>query len=176
MDQNSGNGGAGASGQGFGGDDASRARDHVRAAEENRDALAAQNQRTGSTTPGDVDMPRVDGGHTGGVSATGTSGQASEDPMRARAHVRAAEENRDALAAQNQRTGSTTSPDVDMPRVDGGRSGGMSAAPGSPGTQGSGDPSMAREHVRAAEENRDALADENRRVENTTPPDVGTGR
>jgi len=166
-DQSSGTGGQG-------GEDASRARDHVRAAEENRDALAAQNARTENTTPGSVDMPRVDGGRQGGMSATGTSGQASDDPSAAREHVRAAEENGDALAAQSQRTGSTTPAGVDMPRVDGGRQGGMGTA-GSTG-QASDDPFTAREHVRAAEENRDALADENRRVENSTPPDVSTGR
>jgi|GEM_PF-1911138 len=165
-DQSSGTGGQG-------GEDASRAREHVRAAEENRDALAAQNQRTGNTTPGSVDMPRVDGARHGGTSAA-VGGQGSDDPSAAREHVRAAEENRDALAAQNQRTGSTTAGGVDMPWVEGGRQGGMGAT-GTTG-QASDDPSTAREHVRAAEENRDALADENRRVENSTPPDVSTGR
>jgi hypothetical protein len=167
--------GSGSGGQGFCGEDASRARDHVRAAEENRDALAAQNGRTESSTPGGVDMPAVESGRGGGMSATGAGGQGSDDPSRAQEHVRAAEENRDALAAQNQRTASSTPGSVDMPRVDGGGGqGGMSAT--GAGSQGSDDPSRAREHVRAAEENRDALADENRRVENSTPPDIGTGR
>jgi hypothetical protein len=166
--------GSGSGGQGFGGEDASGARDHVRAAEENRDALAAQNQRTGSTTPSGVDMP-VESGGRGGLSATGADSQGSEDPSTARGHVRAAGENRDALADENRRVANTApGGDVDMPRVDGGRTGGMNAA--GAGGQGSEDPAQAREHVRAAGENRDALADESRRVENTTPPDVGTGR
>lgn len=166
--------GSGSGDRGFGGEDASRAREHVRAAEENRDALAAQNDRTGSSTPGGVDMPRVGGGGgQGGMSTTGAGAQGSDDPSRAQEHVRAAEENRDALAAQNQRTASSTPGSVDMPRVDGGE-GGMRAT--GAGSQGSEDASQAREHVRAAEENRDALADENRRVENSTPPDVSTGR
>lgn len=168
-DQSSGSGG-----QGFGGEDASRARDHVRAAEENRDALAAQNERTGSTTPSGVDMPVVDSGTRGGMSATGATSQGSDDPSTAREHVRAAEENRDALAAQHQRTGSSAAGGVGVPRVDSGRTGGRGAVEAT--SQGSDDPSTAREHVRAAEENRDALADENRRVENSTPPDAGTGR
>ncbi|HYH79747.1 MAG TPA: hypothetical protein VEX86_08110 [Longimicrobium sp.] len=168
--------GSGSGGQGFGGEDASRARDHVRAAEENRDALAAGNQRTENTTSGDVDMPRVDaaGRGTTTTAAAGASGQGSDDSSRAREHVHAAEENRDALAAQNRQTESTAPRGVDMPSVDSGRTDGMDATGAS--TQASEDPSRAREHVRAAEENRDALAEESRRVESSTPPDVSTGR
>jgi cell division septum initiation protein DivIVA len=38
-------------------EDTSRAEEHVRNAEENRDALEAQHSRVESTTPSDVDMP-----------------------------------------------------------------------------------------------------------------------
>lgn len=95
MDQNYGNGGPS--------EDTSRAEEHVRRAEENRDALAAQHQRTEETTPADVDMPS-------GMSASRTS-RTSDDASEARANVQNAEANRDALEAQNDRVERTTSED-----------------------------------------------------------------
>ena len=92
MDQNYGNGGAS--------EDTSRAEEHVRRAEENRDALAAQHQRTEETTPADADM-----------SASGT-GRPSDDASEARANVQNAEANRDALEAQNDRVERTTPEDL----------------------------------------------------------------
>jgi len=131
MDQESGTGGVGNTGRGYGSEDASEARDHVRAAEENRDALEAQNRRTEATAPDRVNTPVGDQGGTSASSGSSTSGTPSS-------------------------------------------SGTTYDASGSP--RPSEDASQAREHVRAAEENRDALADENRRVEHTTPPGVDTGR
>lgn len=126
MDQQSGTG-MGNAGRGSGSEDASEARDHVRAAEENRDALAAQNRRTEATAPGGVETPI---GNASGLNASGTSGTSgASGPLNTSGSSRA-----------------------------------------------SGDASEARENVRAAEENRDALADESRRVQASAPPDVDTGR
>jgi len=129
---------------------------------------------------------------------SGSGGGASEDTSRAREHVHNAEENRDALAAQSRRTEATATggdtPIGSQASGAGPASGSRSAAGGSGasgesagGTGGSGlmnatggnggasdDASQARENVRAAEENRDALADENRRVQGSVPPDVNT--
>ena len=100
---------------------------------------------------------------------SGNGGQhASEDPSKAREHVRNAEENRDALEAQSQRTGATAPASVDQP-VRGTGEGGMSASGGSRGSE---DASAAQAHVQEAERNRDALEEQNRRVENTTPDEV----
>jgi hypothetical protein len=107
--------------------------------------------------------------------------------------VREAAENRDALAAQARRTEQTTPADVDQPvqPSDANRQGGMNAgSPGmvssaSSGTSSSGTSGMSAsgsassnrtgaDATRAAAENRDALADEARRVEQTLPPDVDT--
>lgn len=100
MDQYSGNGDQRAS------EDASQAREHVRNAEENRDALEAQSQRTEATAPAGVDQP-VRGSDSGGMSASGTS-RASEDASQAAAHVQEAERNRDALEEENRRVQDTT--------------------------------------------------------------------
>jgi hypothetical protein len=102
----------------------------------------------------------------------------SEDSSEAREHVRAAEENRDALAAQNRRTG-VTATGTDAPIGSGGvqhdpAGGGRDLMDGAGPGRASDDASQARENVRAAEENRDALADEKRRVESTLPPNVNT--
>ena len=100
MDQYSGNGDQRAS------ENASEAREHVRSAEENRDALEAQSQRTEATAPASVDEP-IRGTGQGGMSASGTS-RASEDASEAATHVQEAERNRDALEAQNRRVEDTT--------------------------------------------------------------------
>jgi hypothetical protein len=129
MDQSSGTGGTRNNDQGN--EDTSAAREHVHAAEENRDALEAQNRRTEATTPESVNTPigGAGGGNAGGGNAGG---------------------------------GTTTS----------GGQGGMNATGG---TRGNDDPSQARENVRSAEENRDALAEQNRRVEASAPDDIDTG-
>ena len=128
MDQQSGSGGMDGAGRGFGSEDASEAREHVRAAEENRDALDAQSRRTEATAPDSVSTPI--GAANGGLRTS---------------------ERLDASAGAS----------------------GMPATGSSPVSE---DASQAREPVRAAGENRDALADEHRRVESTTPPEVDTGR
>jgi len=114
-----------------GSEDTSRAEEHVRNAEENRDALEAQNRRTEATTSGETDRP-IEGSrpaHSGGLDASGTrggtdmggrmdaasTGRTSEDTSEAEANVHEAERNRDALEAQNRRVERTTPPDVEMP-------------------------------------------------------------
>ncbi|HET7230632.1 MAG TPA: hypothetical protein VFJ16_11555, partial [Longimicrobium sp.] len=64
-----------------------------------------------------------------------------------------------------------------------GASGNRGAPVGGPGSMNAGtgqtasdDPTQAREHIRAAEENRDALAEESRRIQGSAPDDVSTGR
>ena len=55
--------------------DTSRAEEHVRNAEENRDALEAQARRTEATTSGETERP-IEGSrqaHAGAFDATGTS-------------------------------------------------------------------------------------------------------
>lgn len=114
-----------------GSEDTSRAEEHVRNAEENRDALEAQARRTEATTSGETDRP-IEGSRaaqSGGLDATGTGGgtdgggrmtadgpgRTSEDTSEAEANVREAERNRDALEAQHTRVERTTPADVDMP-------------------------------------------------------------
>jgi len=96
-----------------GSEDASEAREHVRNVEENRDALKAQAQRTEATAPVDVRSRPVEG-----LSGPGQGGTASEDASGARGHVRSAEENRDALEAQNRRVESTAPEETRHP-IDG---------------------------------------------------------
>lgn len=117
MDQNSGTGGGMRNGQGN--EDTSAAREHVQAAEENRDALEAQNRRTEATTPESVNTPiggvgnaSTTSGGQGGMSATGGP-RGNDDPSQARENVRSAEENRDALAAQHRRVEASAPDDVD---------------------------------------------------------------
>lgn len=93
-----------------GSDDPSRAREHVRNAEENRDALAAQSRRTQATAPAGTDQP-IGGNDAGAMNASGLPG-ASEDASRAAAHAGEAERNRDALADENQRVRNTTPPEA----------------------------------------------------------------
>jgi hypothetical protein len=107
MDQNA----SGGRSSGMGGEDASQAREHAHNAEENRDALAAQNRRVERTTP--APMPDVDT-TSGGMNAAPQGGRAadgndaaSEDASAAREHAHNAEENRDALAAQHRRVEAT---------------------------------------------------------------------
>jgi hypothetical protein len=114
-----------------GSEDSSRAEEHVRNAEENRDALEAQNRRTEATTSGETDRP-IEGSrpaHSGGLDAGGTgggtdtgrrmdaagTGRTSEDTSAAEANVHEAERNRDALEAQHTRVERTTPDDVRMP-------------------------------------------------------------
>jgi hypothetical protein len=114
--------------------------------------------------------------------SSGTGGtrnnQGNEDTSQAREHVHAAEENRDALEAQSRRTEATAPDSVNTPigggsqNASGGGQGGMNAAGASRGND---DPSQARENLRNAEENRDALAEQNRRVEASAPDDIDTG-
>ena len=123
-----------------------------------------------------------------GTGGTRNNDQRNEDTSAAREHVQAAEENRDALEAQNRRTEATTPESVNTPigegrgnaggGTSGGGQGGMNATGGTNVTgsgRGNDDPSQARENVRSAEENRDALAAQNRRVEASAPDDVDTG-
>ena len=95
--------------------------------------------------------------------------RSTEDTTANREHVQNAEENRDALAAQAERTRATTRPETDTPIGAAGAAGAGTYRAGS--TSGSGTTDNA-EAVRAAAENRDALAEENRRVAATTPDDV----
>jgi len=97
-------------------EDTSRAEEHVRNAEENRDALEAQARRTDATTGSETDRPidgsramdAGDGTLTSGGMTAGAPGRTSEDTSEAEANVREAERNRDALEAQKRRVDSTT--------------------------------------------------------------------
>jgi hypothetical protein len=109
----------GAGSDGGASEDPSRAREHVEAAADNRDALAAQSRRTDATTPAETRQPV--GGTSGGMSASGagervgstsgdtsggmsaTGGGSSEDASAAAAHAEEAARNRDALAEQHRR-------------------------------------------------------------------------
>lgn len=97
-----------------GSEDPSEAREHVRHAEENRDALEAQARRTGATAPDSVDQPvrGLDQGQGSGGMSTSGGTRASEDASAAQSHVEQAERNRDALEAQNRRVESTTPDEV----------------------------------------------------------------
>jgi hypothetical protein len=100
-------------------------------------------------------------------------GQGSEDTRRNEEHVRAAEENRDALAAQARRTDATTDSDTTsrpLQGMDGGSSGTGTSSGGN--VHGASGAAPGADAARAAAENRDALADESRRVEQTLPPGV----
>lgn len=108
--------------------------------------------------------------------------QGSEDTSEAREHVRNVEENRDALEAQNRRVEATAPPEVHSP-VNGGGTGGRTGGMSATGIGGSGnrtgtdthaleDTSSAREHAHNAEENRDALEAQSRRVEATAPEET----
>lgn len=111
-------------------------------------------------------------------NAGGNTG--SEDNSRAVEHVHNAEENRDALEAQARRTEATTPPEIraDTDRDRGGTTTGgtgRTAGGANLGNQGSEDPSQAAAHAHNAAENRDALEEQARRTEATTPPDQRAG-
>lgn len=95
----------------------------VQNAAENRDALAREARRVEATAPESTDHPVGGADRAGGTTGsagggTGDAGgmHASEDASEAREHVRAAAENRDALAAEARRVDATTPPDVDRDR------------------------------------------------------------
>lgn len=109
----------------------------------------------------------------------------SEDTSRNVRAVQNAAENRDALAREARRVEATAPDSVSHPvdgtsgaRTSADRDGGATAgAGGDAGTMhASEDATEAREHVREAAENRDALAEEARRVDATTPPDIDRDR
>ena len=118
---------------GTGSEDTSRAEEHSRNAEENRDALEAQSRRTEATAaegtdrpvdrttaqPGTSSEPRMEWSEPGarrpidgGMHAVGSSG-ALEDTSEAQGNVREAERNRDALEAQSDRVERSTSDETD---------------------------------------------------------------
>jgi len=106
--------------------------------------------------------------------ATDPTRQGGEDTAGAEHNVREAEDNRDALAAQARRTDRTAHDETSRPVQPSGASRpGMSAAPSStpPAT-----PRTGADATRAAAENRDALEDEARRVDQSLPPGVDTDR
>jgi hypothetical protein len=99
-----------------------------------------------------------------------------------------AADNRDALAEEARRVAATAPDSVNHPVDDTGRAstganqGGTTggASGGASGNSGgtmhaSEDASEAREHVREAAENRDALAEEARRVQDSAPADIDRG-
>lgn len=90
-------------------EDTTRARQHVENAGENRDALAAQAERTRATTPAETDTP----------ARAADPSRAAQDPDNA-AILREAAENRDALAEQNRRVAATRPDDVPMTGPDDG--------------------------------------------------------
>jgi hypothetical protein len=83
-----------------------------------------------------------------------------EDTRNAEAHVRNAQENRDALQDQARRV-DATAPDTDQP-VEGFRVDGM----------GGEDASQANENLRNVQENTEALRDQARRVDASAPDDI----
>jgi len=89
-------------------EDTTANREHAHNAEENRDALAAQAERTRATTPAATDMP------IGAAGAGGSGTHAGGAGMDNTQAVRAAAENRDALAEENRRVAATTPDDVPM--------------------------------------------------------------
>jgi hypothetical protein len=106
------------------------------------------------------------GQDNGNGAPRGLDGFGTEDTSQAQRHAENAEENRDALEAQSRRTEATAPAGVDQP-VRGTTGGGMSAT-----GRASEDTSRAAAHVDEAERNRDALEEQNRRVENSTPSDL----
>ena len=106
---------------------------------------------------------------SGNGAPRGVDGFGTEDSSQAQRHAENAEQNRDALEAQSRRTDATAPSGVDQP-IQGSEESGMSAS-----TRASEDASRAAANVDDAERNRDALEAQNRRVEDTTPPDVRNG-
>ncbi len=123
MDQND-------TGANQGNEDTRAAEIHTQNAQENLEALRAQNRRTEATTGEAVDHPigqQDSGGARNGMTATGggtastgariadNTGTVSEDTSQAAANVANAEDNRDALAEQKRRTEETTPDAVRRP-------------------------------------------------------------
>lgn len=104
--------------------------------------------------------------------------QGNEDTRAAEAHTQNAHENLEALRDQNRRTEATAGDSANHPvgqQDSGGAGNGMNATGG--GTAGntgtaSEDNSQAAANVSKAQDNRDALAEQNRRTEETTPDSV----
>ncbi|HYW10243.1 MAG TPA: hypothetical protein VE913_24980 [Longimicrobium sp.] len=105
-------------------------------------------------------MDRNDSGNSGN--------QGGEDNSNAVAHVHNAQQNRDALAEENRRVEASAGNSADQPvrqQNDGGNSGGGMGARGT----GSEDATQARANVESAAANRDALAEESRRIQESAP-------
>ena len=106
------------------------------------------------------------------------TGRGNEDTRAAEAHAQNAHDNREALRDQNRRTEATAGDSASRPvgqQNSGGLGTGMNATgartAGNTGT-GSEDNSQAAANVSSAQDNRDALAEQNRRTEETTPDSV----
>ncbi|HET6762777.1 MAG TPA: hypothetical protein VFH27_03870 [Longimicrobiaceae bacterium] len=104
--------------------------------------------------------------------ATDPTRQGGEDTAAAEHNVREAEENRDALAAQARRTDRTAPDETNRPvqPSDASRQG-LSASPAGPAPS---TPRPGADASRAAAENRDALAQGARGVEQSLPRGVDT--
>lgn len=111
--------------------------------------------------------------------------QGNEDTRAAEMHSENAQENMEALRAQHRRTEATTGEAVEHPigqQYSGGVGNGMNATGGGTASTGariagntgtvSEDTSQAAANVADAHENRDALAEQKRRTEATTPDAV----
>ena len=106
--------------------------------------------------------------------------QGNEDTREAEVHSQHAQENRDALAEQNRRTEATAGDSANHPigqRNTGGTGTGGLNATGS-GNTGTGTPRASEDNTQAAantsnaHDNMEALRDQNRRTEETTPDAV----
>lgn len=87
-----------------GSEDTSEARQHVRNAHENAEALAEQARRLEAHAPAGTDTP---------VQAHQVPGMGGEDNTRAAANQRQAHENAEALEAQARRVKATTPDDIE---------------------------------------------------------------
>jgi hypothetical protein len=112
------------------------------------------------------------------------TGQGNEDTRAAEAHTQNAHENLEALRDQNRRTEATAGDSANHPvgqQNSGGSGNGMNATGGTTSTgartagntgTASEDNSQAAANVSNAQDNRDALAEQARRTEETTPDSV----
>ena len=94
-----------------GNEDTRAAEAHTHNAQENRDALAAQNRRTEATAGDSANHPIQQSNQNSGApdtSVMSATGRTSEDSSQAAANSSNAHENREALAEQNRRTQETT--------------------------------------------------------------------
>ena len=87
-----------------GSEDATQAREHVRNAQENTEALADQARRVDATAPDSTSRP---------VEGLRVDGMGGEDNRMAAQNQRNAHENTDALREQARRVDATTPDDVD---------------------------------------------------------------